>query len=142
MTSRPNTPPGSAPFRGIERAGRTRETDRNSWAGSQLVLATWDTIGSGTILTAGITFGVVFEGQPFFSYGVELQENQTLVDNDYPFTACGVSEWQTTVADDERGQLFYTGAVVWIRVDAGTSYRLRFRFAFEGTVIRNREFVG
>lgn len=142
MTSRPNTAPGSAPFRGLERAARTRETDRNSWAGNNLVVTTWDTIGSGTTQTGGLTFGSVFEGRPFFSYGVELQENETLVDGDYPFTACGVLEWTTTVAADERAQLFYTGAVVWIRVDAGTQYRLRFRFAFEGTVIRNREFVG
>lgn len=142
MTSRSGTPPGSAPFRGIDRAGKTREVDRNSWAGSQLVLATWDTIGSGTILTGGITFGAVFEGRPFFSYGVELQENETLVDGDYPFTACGVSEWRTTELADERAQPFYTGAVVWIRVDANFPYRLRFRFAFEGTVVRNREHIG
>lgn len=138
----PGTSPASAPFRGIERAQRAREFDRSSWAGSHLVFASWDTIGNGTILTEPIAFGTVFEGQPFFGYGVELQEGETLVAGDYPFTSCGISEWQTTVPRQEESQLFYLSAIVWIRVQASKSYRLRFRFAFEGTAMRNRELIG
>lgn len=143
MTSRPKTPPGSAPYRGVERAARAREVDRNAWAGNNLVVTSWDTIGSGTTVTPSLTFGAVFEDRPFFSYGVELQENETLATGDYPFTSCGVQEWQTVISEtDDRGIPFYSGAIVWIRVSSTQSYRLRFRFAFEGIVIRNREYVG
>jgi hypothetical protein len=135
------TPPGSAPFRRIENATRARELDRQGWAGSHLVLAAWDTIGSGTITTEPILFGTVFEDEPFFSYGVELQEDETLVDGDYPFTSCGISEWQTTAPRDVDGKIFYLSGIVWISVVAAKSYRLRFRFGFEGIAMRNREYI-
>jgi hypothetical protein len=134
---------GSNAYRGLDRAARHREVDRTGWAGSQLVLTTWDTIGSGTILTDLIPFGTVFEGQPFFSFGVELQEEETLTEADYPFVTCGVQEWQRTAESAlQRAERFYTGATIWIAVSSFRQYRLRYRFAFEGTAMRNREHIG
>lgn len=133
---------GSHAYRGINRGTRRREVDRSAWAGSQLVFTSWDTIGAGTTLTELIPFGVVFEGQPFFSFGVELQEGETLVAGDYPHVAAGVQEWertaQTGFAEAER---FYTGARVWISVSSSKAYKLRHRLAFEGTVMRHREHI-
>lgn len=133
---------GSHAYRGIDKTRRRQEVDRAAWAGSQLVFTSWDTIGAGTTLTELIPFGVAFEGQPFFSHGVELQEGETLADADYPFVTAGVQEWQRTAqTEHERAERFYTGARVWISVSSSKAYRLRHRFAFEGTVVRHREHI-
>lgn len=131
-------------YQGINRSNRQREVSRTAWAGSNLVLTAWDTIGSGTTLTDLIEFGTIFEGQPFFSFGVELQEDETLVEGDYPFVTLGVQEWQRTeqTTEDDITLRFYTGAVVWIAVTASKSYRLRHRLAFEGTAMRQRQHIG
>ena len=74
---------------------------------------------------------------------MELQEDETLVDADYPFVTCGVYEWERTAeTSQERAQRFYLGAVVWVAVSSAKSYRLRIRLAFEGTAMRNREYIG
>jgi hypothetical protein len=141
MTSRP-VRPGSAPFRGVTKHARAKEQERSSWAGPHLVLATWDTSGVGSVVTDVINFGTIFEGQPFFAYGVEPQEDQILTAGDYPFTSCGVASWVRTPPTNDRGESFYIGASIWINVQSNNEYRLRFRFGFEGIAIRNREYIG
>lgn len=137
MTSRPvrNTYPR------IRRAETRIELDRGTWAENTFVVMTYDTVGTGVFNTELIDFGVVFEGRPFFSYGVELQGGEELVDNDYPMVTAGVAEWQTTeIVEDQQSLPFYLGAYLFISVDSSSSYRLRFRLAFEGIAMRNVEY--
>lgn len=133
-------PVAGSGFRSIDRASKVRNIDRTAWAGGQLVVATWDTLGKGTVLTGAIYFGVAFEGRPFFSHGVELTEGN-LQANDYPFVNCGVQTWLTTDATQNPAQVFYLGAVVWIMVSSEASYALTHRFSFEGKAMRNREYI-
>lgn len=133
---------GSHAYRGIDQGRKRQEVDRTAWAGSQLVFSSWDTIGVGTTLTEVISFGVAFEGQPFFSHGVELQEGEALAAADYPFVTAGVQEWvRTAQGQFDQAERFYTGARVWISVSSSKAYKLRHRFAFEGTVMRHREHI-
>lgn len=141
--SRPHTP-GSSSFRGIDNTRRSREIDRSAWAGDGREVLVWQTQGTGYVVTPEIKFRTVFDGEPFFSYGVELQEGETLAEGDFPFVSAGVAQWgiiRSNVTDDER-PVFYTSAVIWIAVDATKEYKLQWRFAFQGTVMRNREHIG
>lgn len=124
-------------------ADRTRRTqlDRETWAGETLLIMSYDTTGVGEIETELLDFGAVFESPPFFSYGVELQPGETLVSGSFPAVYCGVKEWKTTeVENDARAVDLYIGAFLWISIDTGFSYKLRFRLAFEGTSFRNVEY--
>jgi hypothetical protein len=93
------------------------------------------------IETELIDFGLVFEGPPFFSYGVEVQPGEALVADDYPEITAGVREWQLSEVEiDERATPFYRGAYLWISIQSKSAYRLRFRLSFEGTSMRNVEY--
>lgn len=125
----------------VRRADTKTRLDRDTWAGPHLVVTAYDTVGSGEFNTELIEFGTVFEDAPFFAYGVELAENETLVDGDYPFVSCGVSQWEVTkTEEDVAGLNYYLGAYVWVNVVSSKQYRLRFRLSFEGTAMKNVEY--
>jgi hypothetical protein len=129
----------------IERSGKSRELDRNTWAGETTLVFAYETKGSGTFVTELLDFGIAYEGTPFFSYGVELIPGSTLVDGDYPFVSAGVGEWikKEDVDDfaEKQLKLLHTGAHVWISVSSNKSYRLIFRMTFEGIAFKNPQFL-
>ena len=126
-------------YRDVRAADRRRELDRQTWAGTNIVFLTYDIVGSGELTTELLEFGTAFESIPFFSYGVEVAEGTELVSGDFPFVSAGVASWQVTETEDTNDVPIYLGAFVWIRVSSSTQYGLRFRFAFEGTALRNIE---
>jgi len=128
-------------YRRVRRVEQTKELDRGTWAGETAVVLAYDTIGRGVIESELLDFGVVFEGPPFFSYGVETQPGQALVAGDYPEITVGVREWHLSEIEvDARATPFYLGAFLWISIQAATAYRLRFRLSFEGIAVRNVEY--
>lgn len=136
----PHRAPGKI-YPRVRRANERKELDRGTWAGTQLLIVTYDTFGVGEIETELIDFGVVFDGVPFFAYGVETLPDQILTVGDFPLVTVGVRSWHTTEADeDSQAKLFYLGAFLWISIGATTTYRLRFRLSFEGTTMRNVEY--
>lgn len=127
-------------YQRVRRADERNRLDRDTWADNRLLILAYDTLGVGEIETELIDFGLVFEEVPFFSYGVELQPNETLIAGEFPAVMCGVREWQLTeVERDNRDSLFYIGAFLWISIASNISYRLRFRLSFEGISMRNVE---
>ena len=125
----------------VRKAAKRQELDRATWAQPIQVVAAYETEGVGELITDVIDFGTAFEGPPFFSYGVELMEDQVLVEGDFPFVTCGVQEWVLSGEASDDVPARYIGAVVWIRVSSATRYRLRFRLSFEGVAFRNAEFL-
>ena len=119
----------------IRKAATRQNLDRDTWAGNTLVILSYDTQGVGVIQTGVLDFGIVYEGPPFFSYGVEVQSGQALVSGDFPEVSAGVASWEIT----EGAMPFYLGADLWITVRANSPYRLRFRLSFEGISMRNTE---
>lgn len=131
-------------YRETKRNERRVELDRATWAGTTILQTAYETEGSGQFISEEIDFGTVFESRPFFSFGVELVEGQTLVVGDYPFVTAGVSEWVQepdveTAAADPQQIVHYLGAYVWINVASSNPYILRFRLSFEGTASKNVE---
>ncbi len=127
-------------YRSISKAGRKTRLDQETWAGTTLLFLSYDMTGVGEVETELLDFGLVFEGVPFFSYGVELQPGEVLTPGEFPAVMCGVKEWQLTeVEADTRATPFYLGAYLWISVSSNISYRLRFRLSFEGIAMRNVE---
>lgn len=127
-------------YRNIRKADQRNRLDQSTWADNRLLILAYDTLGVGEIQTELIDFGLVFEDVPFFSYGVELQPGQALVEGDFPNVMCGVREWQLTeVERDTRAISLYIGAFLWISIASSISYRLRFRLSFEGISMRNVE---
>jgi hypothetical protein len=102
----------------------------------------YDTIGSGELVTELLDFKTVYEGAPFFAYGVELQPGEVLEAGDYPFVSCGVSEWDTNIVeeDDTIKTPLYLGASIYINVVSSKQYNLRFRLSFEGIALKNVEY--
>jgi hypothetical protein len=128
-------------YRSLRKAERATRLDRDTWAGTSLLILTYDTIGAGTFETDLLDFGLVFEEAPFFAYGAELQPGETLIAGDYPIVNCGVTRWETNEDPETRvGNVFYLGAYVWINVSSNSTYRMRFRLSFEGTAMRNVEY--
>jgi hypothetical protein len=133
---------GSTVYPHIRRAEQGKQLDRDTWAGQSLLIFAYDTVGAGVIETELLDFGIVFEGPPFFTYGAEVQPGETLISGDFPEVTAGVREWHTSeVAVDDRAIPFYLGAYLWINIRSGTAYRLRFRLSFEGTAMRNVEYL-
>ncbi len=127
-------------YRSISKAQDRNRLDQTTWARNSVLFLSYDTIGVGEIETELIDFGLVFEEKPFFSYGVELQPNETLIAGSFPAVMCGVREWQLTeVERDIRAVPFYIGAFLWISISSNISYRLRLRLSFEGISMRNVE---
>ncbi len=117
-----------------------RQLDRDTWAGISLLVLSYDTEGVGSLETELLDFSTVFEGPPFFSWGVEAGPGQQIFEGDYPAVACGVSRWETTTPSETRVVPMYLGAYVWLSIAAGFPYKLRFRLSFEGTSFRNVEY--
>jgi hypothetical protein len=126
----------------VRRAEQRKDLDRLTWSGTSVAQVAYETIGSGQFITEVLNFGTVFEGTPFFSFGVELIEGQFLVDGDYPFVTAGVSAWEQIPSLEEAllnptRTVHYLGANVWINVASSTQYGLRWRLSFEGITPRN-----
>ena len=126
----------------VRQADLKQQFDRATWADTTQVILTYDTVGSGELVTEMLDFLTVFEGTPFFAYGVELADGETLEPGDYPFVTCGISEWETNLVDEEEtGKTpVYLGAAVYINVVSSKQYKLRFRLSFEGIAIKNVEY--
>jgi len=125
-------------YPGVRKAATKSRLDQQTWAGNTLLLLSYDTIGAGEFDTPPLDFGLVFEGAPFFSFGVELQPGEVLLPSAYPAVMCGVREWQVTeVEADDQTTPYYIGASLWIFVSS--PYLLRFRLSFEGITMRNVE---
>lgn len=129
-------------YQRVRQADLQQQFDRATWADTTQVILTYDTIGSGELVTEMIDFKTVFEDTPFFAYGVELQTGETLETGDYPFVSCGVSEWDTNVVEEEETVKtpLYLGAAIYINVVSSKQYKLRFRLSFEGIAIKNVEY--
>lgn len=130
----------------IRRSEQSRDLDRRTWAGSTTIVIAYETVGAGTFTTEMIDLGLAFEGPPFFTYGVELSEGQTLVEGDYPFVSAGIVEWVTnaeTEEDFEEKQLslLHTGCFVGINVRSNKSYRLIFRMSFQGIAFKSTQYL-
>lgn len=126
----------------VRRTERARELDRTTWAEPTVLIVTYDTVGAGVIETELIDFGMVFDDVPFVTYGAEAAPGQALISGDYPEITAGVKEWYTSeVGEEDRTVPLYLGAFLWISIASGTSYKLRFRFAFEGPAFRNVEYL-
>ncbi len=126
-------------MRALRQTKSRNRLDQDTWADTSLLVIAYDTEGVGSVKTELLSFKVVFEAPPFFSWGVEAGPGQEIFEGDYPAVAVGVAEWETTEIADPRAELFYLGAFVWISVAAGFPYRLRFRLSFEGISMRNVE---
>lgn len=126
--------------RAIRRANLRQEQERDAWSETGVVYASYDYTGTGPFTTELLDFKTVFAAEPFFTYGVELQPDEYLVEGDYPFVSCGVSSWELTeVPADSTATAYYLGARVWINVSSAKVYALRFRLAFEGPLFKNVE---
>jgi hypothetical protein len=129
-------------FPKVRKADQRLQLDRATWAATTQVVLAYDLVGTGEIITELLEFKAVFEEAPFFAYGIELQPGETLEDGDYPFVTCGVSSWETTLAEEELNVRtpFYLGAYIYINVVASKQYRTRLRLSFEGIAVRNVEY--
>lgn len=131
---------------GVRRAELRTEIDRSQWASTVTTVVSYDTIGVGSFITEPVMFGTPYSGSPFFTFGVELHESNTLIPNDFPFVSAGVGEWVTEeppVDYENKGlRLIHTGAIVWLNVSCQYGYRLIFRLTFEGTAMKNPQFLG
>jgi hypothetical protein len=133
-------------YSNIRRSEESRVLDRRTWAGATTIVLAYETKGAGTLTTELLDFGLVFEGPPFFTYGVELAQGEILVDGDYPMVSAGIAEWVTKETSDEdfaekQLKLLHTGAYVAINVQTNKSYRLVFRMSFEGIAFKNTQFL-
>lgn len=131
---------------GVRRSELRTEVDRAQWASTVTTVVSYETIGTGTFITEPVMFGTPYSGSPFFTFGVELHKSNTLIANDFPFVSAGVGEWVTEEKPEnyeERGlKLITTGAIVWLNVSSQYGYRLIFRLTFEGTAMKNPQFLG
>lgn len=129
-------------FERVRKADLQQQLDRGTWADTTQVVLAYDTIGSGELITEIIDFKTVFEGAPFFAYGVELQSGETLETGDYPFVSCGVAEWDITTVEEDDDLMVpsYLGAAIYINVVSSKQYKLRFRLSFEGIAMKNVEY--
>lgn len=126
-------------YRNIRRQTSQAELDRRSWASPVQVIFTYELTGTGEHTSDWISFGTVFESKPFFAYGVELAEDETLAAGDYPLVNAGVSAWDVTEVEDERHTPYYLGAQVWFNTISTGSYHYLFRLSFEGVAVKNTE---
>ena len=131
---------------GVRRSELRTEVDRTQWASTVTTVVSYETIGTGTFITEPVMFGTPYSGSPFFTFGVELHKDNTLISNDFPFVSAGVGEWVTEEPPEnyeEKGlKLITTGAIVWLYVSSQYGYRLIFRLTFEGTAMKNPQFLG
>jgi len=131
---------------GIRKAELKREIDRKQWASTVTTVISYETAGVGAFITEPVMFGTPYSGKPFFTFGVELHPANKLVEGDFPFVSAGVGEWVTEEPSEdyvEKGlKLIHTGAIVWLNVSSQFGYRLIFRLTFEGTAMKNPQYLG
>ncbi len=127
-------------YRLTRQEDRRTQLDRQTWAGPVQLILTYELTGAGEHTSEMIPFGAVFEGKPFFSFGVELAEDETLTDGDFPLIMAGVGEWDLTEIDNADEDPFYLGAKVWFNAVSKQSYAYLFRLSFEGVAVRNTEY--
>jgi hypothetical protein len=131
---------------GIRKAELHREVDRKQWPSTVTTVVSYETAGVGTFATEPVMFGTPYSDAPFFTFGVELHSASTLQVNDYPFVSAGVGEWVTQEppehAVEKDLKLIHTGAIVWLNVSSQYGYRLIFRLTFEGTAMKNPQYLG
>ena len=126
-------------YRKIRKASTRHELDRGQWAGEVQMLAGYDFEGSGE-QSFDIDFGIIFEGTPYYTWGAELQDDETLTDGDFPHINSGVVSWVTQPASESQfSNLLYSGARVWYSVFSSRSYRTRLRTSFRGIVYKSPE---
>lgn len=130
-------------YRRIRQANKRQALDRGQWADETQLLIANDFSGAGSQLI-DVEFGIVFDGAPLYSWGVELQEDEILTPGDYPHVTSGVSSWVTKQAStNEQSNLLYLGASIWFRTVSSRDYRTRLRMSFEGVAFKNPQyFVG
>lgn len=127
-------------YRRVRRSNIRQALDRGQWADPVQLIVAFDFDGAGSELV-DIDFGLVFEGSPLYSWGVELQEDEILTPDDYPHVTSGVSSWKTKqVTEDKPGVLLYLGATVWYRSVSSRTYRTRLRTSFEGIAYKNPQY--
>ncbi len=127
-------------YRLTRQEDRRTQLDRQTWAGPVQLVLTYELTGAGEHTSEMISFGTVFEGKPFFTYGVELAEGETLIGGDFPLIMAGVGEWDLTEIDNDDEDPFYLGAKVWFNAVTKQTYSYLFRLSFEGVAVRNTEF--
>lgn len=131
---------------GIRRAELSRDIDRRQWSSTVATVLSYETTGVGSFASEPILFGTPYSGPPFFTFGVELHPSNELVSGDYPFVSAGVGEWIYKEQPEdfaEKGlSLIHTGAIVWMNVRSQIGYRLIFRLTFEGTAMKNPQYLG
>ena len=131
---------------GIRKAELKREVDRRQWASTVTTVVSYETAGKGAFITEPVMFGTPYAGAPFFTFGVELHPANSLLEGDFPFVSAGVGEWVTQDPPEdymEKGlKLIHTGAIVWLNVSSQYGYRLIFRLTFEGTAMKNPQYLG
>lgn len=127
-------------YRRIRRSNLRRDLDRDQWASEVQLIIAFDFDGVGA-QQVDVDFGIVFEGSPLYSWGVELQEDDVLTPGDFPHVTSGVAAWKTKeVTEDKPGTLLYLGATVWYKSVASRAYRTRLRTSFEGTAFRSPQY--
>jgi hypothetical protein len=127
-------------YRSIRRTAQRQQLDRNTWAETVQLVVLRDVVGSGETQIEIPEFGTVFGEQPFFAYGVELWEGETLQECNYPFVSCGVYEWVTN--EPELGkEVRYLGANVWVRIVCTCDHLYRLQLSFEGIAFKNVELI-
>lgn len=123
--------------RRIRRSNKRQQLDRGQWADQTQLIVAFDFEGIGSDIV-DVEFGIVFEGPPVYSWGVEIQEDEILTPGDYPHVTSGVAEWMTKEAStNDQGRLLYLGAKVWFRSVSSRTYRTRLRTSFEGVAFKN-----
>lgn len=131
---------------GIRRAELKKELDRKQWASTVTTVVSYETVGKGAFITEPVMFGTPYADAPFFTFGVELHPANSLQAGDFPFVSAGVGEWVTQEPPEdyvEKGlKLIHTGAIVWLNVSSQQGYRLIFRLTFEGTAMKNPQYLG
>lgn len=108
--------------------------DRETWAGTNVIVFDFEVAGGGELITEFLEFGTAYENAPFFTFGAELIPGQTLAGN-YPYISCGVSEWQIKNVRDLPS--LYTAAKVWVSSSGNSAYKVKLRFSFEGIAFQN-----
>lgn len=139
----PARSPKSRTFDDMLRTERARELDRSAWPGLAREIFVFDTYGTGTTQTPLFTFSNRFEQAPFMDWMVEILPGWSISGVDAPYTSAGVLQWVSTVLP--RGGEMYQGAQLFVAIkmnDPLSEMGLRWRFSFEGIVLRNNEYIG
>jgi len=93
-----------------------------------------DISGSGEV-SVEIDFPVVYSAKPIFTFGGELDDNQTAEETNYPVISVMVVRWKTVERPEDR--TFYVGATVAIVALGKENQRAIAHCLFEGLAFRD-----